>query len=124
METIETYASEYRGTWIHPKLINYIAIWASPKYASTVGEIKDKINETVIAEHDADKTQAIADQFHYVIITVTDKLSDRITEFNLKFRQLAPRAVPNGKERTQILIVEKVNEDEQLEEQQEDHITI
>ncbi|KAA6360350.1 MAG: hypothetical protein EZS28_044123 [Streblomastix strix] len=124
METIETYASEYRGTWIHPKLINYIAIWASPKYASTVGEIMDKINETVIAEHEADKTQAIADQFHYVINTVTDTLSDRITDLNQQVRQLVPRAVPNGKERTYILIVEEVNEDEQLEEQQEDHITI
>ncbi|KAA6384161.1 MAG: hypothetical protein EZS28_020313 [Streblomastix strix] len=84
----------------------------------------DKINETVIAEHDADKTQAIADQFHYVINTVTDTLSDRITDLNQQVRQLAPRAVPNGKERTYILIVEEVNEDEQLEEQQEDQITI
>ncbi|KAA6397025.1 MAG: hypothetical protein EZS28_007443 [Streblomastix strix] len=84
----------------------------------------DKINETVIAEHETDKTQAIADQFHYVINTVTDTLSDRITDLNQQVRQLAPRAVPNGKERTYILIVEEVNEDEQLEDQQEDHIII
>ncbi|KAA6378297.1 MAG: hypothetical protein EZS28_026176 [Streblomastix strix] len=96
----------------------------SIKYLDIVIDIMDKINETTIAEHEADKTQAIADQFHIVINTVTDTLSDRITELNQQVRQLAPRAVPNGKERTYILIVEEINEDEQLEEQQEDHITI
>ncbi|KAA6375027.1 MAG: hypothetical protein EZS28_029447 [Streblomastix strix] len=55
----------------------------------------DKINERVIAEHNADPNTPIV-----------------------------PRAVPNGKERTYILIVEEVNEYEQHEEQQEDHITI
>ncbi|KAA6363091.1 MAG: hypothetical protein EZS28_041383 [Streblomastix strix] len=84
----------------------------------------DKINETTITEHDANKTQAIADQFHNIINVVTDTLSDRITELNQYVRQLAPRAVPNGKERTYILIVKEVNEDEQLDEQQEDLITI
>ncbi|KAA6404427.1 MAG: hypothetical protein EZS28_000048 [Streblomastix strix] len=120
----DQYVNASKGTWVHPKLVNYIAIWASPKYVSTVGETMDKINETVIAKHDADKTQAIADQYHSVINTVTDTLSDRITELNQKYRQVAPRAVPNGKERTYILIVEEINEDEQHEEQQEDHITI
>ncbi|KAA6402910.1 MAG: hypothetical protein EZS28_001572 [Streblomastix strix] len=73
--------------------------------------------------YDSDKTQAITDQLHSVINTVTDTLSDRITELNNKVHQLAPRVVPNGKEITYILIVEEINEDEQLEEQQEDHIT-
>ncbi|KAA6357826.1 MAG: hypothetical protein EZS28_046647, partial [Streblomastix strix] len=54
MKTIEKYGTEYRYIWIHSKLVNYFAIWASPKYASTVGEIMDKINERVIAEHNAD----------------------------------------------------------------------
>ncbi|KAA6359622.1 MAG: hypothetical protein EZS28_044851, partial [Streblomastix strix] len=92
--------NKFIGYYVHPHLINYVAIWVSPKYAVPVRKIMDKINETTIAEHEADKTQAIADQ------------------------QLAPRAVPNGKERTYILIVEEVNEDEQLEDQQEDHIII
>lgn len=33
-----------RGTYIHPKLVNYAAIWASPKYAVYVTEIMDEIN--------------------------------------------------------------------------------
>ncbi|KAA6313053.1 MAG: hypothetical protein EZS28_055820, partial [Streblomastix strix] len=116
--------NKFKGYYVHPHLINYVAIWVSSKYAVTVRKIMDKINETVIAEHEADKTQAIADQFHYVINIVTDTLSDRITDLNQYVRQLVPRAVPNGKERTYILIVQEVNEDEQLEDQQEDHITI
>jgi len=34
-----------RGTYVHPKLVNYVAIWASPKYAARVSEIMDSINE-------------------------------------------------------------------------------
>jgi hypothetical protein len=34
-----------RGTFVHPKLVNYIAIWASPEYAVIVGEIMDAVNE-------------------------------------------------------------------------------
>ena len=41
------YAPKYRGTYVHPKLINYIAIWASPKYAIYVGKIMDQINDKV-----------------------------------------------------------------------------
>ncbi|KAA6369521.1 MAG: hypothetical protein EZS28_034953 [Streblomastix strix] len=96
----------------------------SVKYLDIVTDIMDKINETTIAEHEADKTQAIADQFHNVINVVTDTLSDIITELNQQVRQLVPRAVPNDKQRTYILMVEVVNEYEQLEEQQVYHITI
>ncbi|KAA6370361.1 MAG: hypothetical protein EZS28_034111 [Streblomastix strix] len=118
------FMNDVRGTYVHKQLLNIICIKSSVKYLHHVTTIMDKINETTIAEHETDKTQAIADQFHYVINTLTDTLSDRITDLNQQVRQLAPRAVPNGKERTYILIVEEVNEDEQLEDQQEDHITI
>jgi hypothetical protein len=40
-----------RGTYVHPKLINYICFWASPRYAVTVGEIMDTINELGHAEN-------------------------------------------------------------------------
>ncbi|KAA6404138.1 MAG: hypothetical protein EZS28_000341 [Streblomastix strix] len=96
----------------------------SIKYLDIVADIMDKINETTIAEHDAANTQAIADQFHNVINVVTDTLSDRMTNLNQQVRQLAPRSIPNGKEKTYILIVEQVNEDKQHEEQQEDQTTI
>ena len=37
--------NDLRGSYVNPKLINYIAIWASPQYAITVGKIMDEINE-------------------------------------------------------------------------------
>ena len=36
-----------RGTYVDPRLINYIAFWASPSYAVTVCKIMDSINEKV-----------------------------------------------------------------------------
>ena len=35
---------DFRGTYVDPRLINYIAIWASPRYAVYVGKIMDLIN--------------------------------------------------------------------------------
>ena len=43
----KSYPNDYKGTYVHPKLINYIAIWASPKYAIYVGDIMDQINDKV-----------------------------------------------------------------------------
>ena len=37
-------SNDLRGTYVNPLLINYIAIWASPKYAIHVGKIMDSIN--------------------------------------------------------------------------------
>ena len=39
--------NELRGTYVDPRLINYIAIWASPTYAIYVGKIMDSINDKV-----------------------------------------------------------------------------
>jgi hypothetical protein len=37
---------DLKGSYVDPKLINYIAFWASPKYAVHVGMIMDKIHQT------------------------------------------------------------------------------
>lgn len=39
------YKFELHGTYIHPKLINFVAFWASSKYAFKVSYIMDIINE-------------------------------------------------------------------------------
>ena len=41
------YINDVRGTYVDPRLVNYIAIWASPKYAVCVGKIMDSINDKV-----------------------------------------------------------------------------
>ncbi|KAA6400044.1 MAG: hypothetical protein EZS28_004432 [Streblomastix strix] len=118
------FSNHVKGTYVHKELLNVVCMKACVNYLHHVTKIMDKINETTITEQEADKTQAVAEQFHIVINTVTDTLSDRFTDLNQQVRQLAPRTVPNGKERTYILMVEEVVEDEQLVEQQEIHITI
>lgn len=44
---IPTKYNELRGSYVDKRLINYIAIWASPEYAVYVGVIMDTINERV-----------------------------------------------------------------------------
>ena len=36
---------QLRGSYVHPKIINFVCFWCSPKYALLVGEIMDSINE-------------------------------------------------------------------------------
>lgn len=38
-------SKQLRGSYIHPKLINFICFWCSPTYALLVSEIMDSINE-------------------------------------------------------------------------------
>ncbi|KAA6321993.1 MAG: hypothetical protein EZS28_054484, partial [Streblomastix strix] len=45
------YANDLKGYYVHPILINYIAIWISPKYAVTVRKIMDSINENSQQTH-------------------------------------------------------------------------
>ncbi|KAA6390512.1 MAG: hypothetical protein EZS28_013964 [Streblomastix strix] len=71
---------KYRGYWVHRKLVNYIAIWVSPKYASIVGNIMDKINETTIVEQEANKANDRMNCVQKVVDDVTDFLSARITK--------------------------------------------
>ncbi|KAA6395716.1 MAG: hypothetical protein EZS28_008761 [Streblomastix strix] len=104
------FMNDVRGTYVHKQLLNIICIKSSVKYLHHVTTIMDKINETTIAEHEADKTQAIEDQFHSVINTVTDTLSNRITELNADVHSLIPRAVPKGKQRNYILVVEQIHQ--------------
>ncbi|KAA6359116.1 MAG: hypothetical protein EZS28_045357 [Streblomastix strix] len=113
METIESYASEYRGTWIHPKLINYVAIWASPKYASTVGEIMDVINERIQVEFQAQDDQtSMADFAEERIQIVIEQQKIIINEKDNEIKQLKPRAVPQGKETAYVLAVQYIEVDD------------
>jgi hypothetical protein len=59
------YMMDLRGSYVHPLLVNYIAIWASAKYAVTVSEIMDNINiQAQLLEKDGNEylKQTISDQ--------------------------------------------------------------
>ncbi|KAA6403301.1 MAG: hypothetical protein EZS28_001173 [Streblomastix strix] len=53
-----------------------------------------KIHETTIAEHEADKIQAVVDQFHSEMNIVADKLSNQITELNSDVKSFISKVVP------------------------------
>lgn len=38
-------SKQLRGSYVHPKLINFVCFWCSPSYALLVSEIMDSINE-------------------------------------------------------------------------------
>ena len=45
---MKSYSNNFRGYYIHPKLVNYVMFWASPKYAVYVSKIMDMLNERII----------------------------------------------------------------------------
>ena len=69
-----------RGLYVHPKLINYIAIWCSPKYSIKVGKIMDSINDKVHerlkAENKEDTPTNAKPIFESTISTVSRFVSD------------------------------------------------
>ena len=70
---------QLRGTYVNPKLINYIAIWASPQYAVVVGKIMDKINEY---------SQATGQTFDETKDELIAQLQARIDEQQQQIQQL------------------------------------
>ena len=56
--TGNTYSIKLRGYYIHPKLINYVAMWASPRYAVYVSKIMDLLNERIQVTNE-DQTELI-----------------------------------------------------------------
>ncbi|EAX73863.1 N1R/p28-like protein, putative [Trichomonas vaginalis G3] len=48
---------QVRGTYVDPRLLNYIAMWASPKYCITVGKIMDSIDKKVHEKLDEEELE-------------------------------------------------------------------
>ncbi|KAA6382308.1 MAG: hypothetical protein EZS28_022165 [Streblomastix strix] len=102
-----TYPVELRGYYVHPKLVNYIAIWASPQYASDVGEIMDSINKNSLAQHiifekNARRTIDRLNEEVMEQITIADNLADDI-------EQLVPRTVFDQQKQAYILILNVID---------------
>lgn len=73
------YINELQGTYVDPRLVNYIAIWASPQYAIVVGEIMNTIN---------DYTQATGQTFDEAKDELIAQLQARINEQQQHIQQL------------------------------------
>ena len=77
-ELLKGYINEIKGTYVHPKIINYIAYWASPKYQVIVSKIMDSINERAKLKNISDN-----DNLNEIINKLNEEnkeLRDKITE--------------------------------------------
>ncbi|KAA6373716.1 MAG: hypothetical protein EZS28_030758 [Streblomastix strix] len=96
------YANDFKGYYVHPILINYIAICISPKYAVTVRKIMDSINEN-------------SQQTHTTFEANTSRLIEQLqrenTDYSNTIQQMTPRLVPQDKQYDYIYSVELINED-------------
>ncbi|KAA6363961.1 MAG: hypothetical protein EZS28_040510, partial [Streblomastix strix] len=96
------YANDLKGYYVHPILINYIAIWISPKYAVTVRKIMDSINENSQQTHTT---------FEANTSRLVEQLQRENTDYNNTIQQMTPRLVPQDKQYDYIYSVELINED-------------
>ena len=72
------YNKTVSGRYVHPKIINYIAYWASPKYQVIVSKIMDSINERAKLKNISDN-----DNLNEIINKLNEEnkeLRDKITE--------------------------------------------
>ncbi|KAA6360959.1 MAG: hypothetical protein EZS28_043514, partial [Streblomastix strix] len=107
-DTNKGYTNEYRGYYVHPNLINYIAAWICPKYAVYVRKIMDSINERILATHD--ETTSIQEHTEDTINMVIEEQKIAIEEYQNEIKSLKPRAVPKDKETSYILAIELEDE--------------
>ncbi|KAA6369062.1 MAG: hypothetical protein EZS28_035412 [Streblomastix strix] len=96
------YANDLKGYYVHPRLINYIAICISPKYTVTVRKIMDSINENSQQTHTT---------FEANTSRLVEQLQREITDYDNTIQQMTPRLVPQDKQYDYIYSVELINED-------------
>ncbi|KAA6399226.1 MAG: hypothetical protein EZS28_005244 [Streblomastix strix] len=115
-EQINKYSVDYRGWYVHPKLINYIAFWASPKYAYTVTQIMDKINERIQLSHQLDDTTSMAVHADIVFnqeLEEKEIINNQLRQqLNNKQQDLTAAGVPIHHETQYILFLEQTSVDD------------
>ena len=80
-----------RGSYVHPKIINFVCFWCSPSYALLVGEIMDSINEQNT--------------------TVMNKLIKDLQEENNKLKSQAIQDIGDQLENSKYVFIDQVDED-------------
>ena len=80
-----------RGSYVHPKIINFVCYWCSPTYALSVGEIMDSINEQNI--------------------TVMNKLIQDLQDENNKLKSQVVPDIGDQHENSKYIFIDQINED-------------
>ena len=80
-----------RGSYVHPKIINFVCFWCSPKYASLDGKIMDSINEQNTTE--------------------MNKLIKDLQEENNKLKSQVIQDIGDNLENSKYVFIDQVDED-------------
>lgn len=79
-----------RGSYVHPKLINFVCFWCSPSYALLVSEIMDSINEQNT--------------------TKMNKLIQDLQEENNKLKSQVIKDIGDQRENSKYIFIDKIDE--------------
>ena len=82
---------QLRGSYVHPKIINFVCFWCSPTYALLVGEIMDSINEQNT--------------------TVMNKLIKDLQDENNKLKSQSIQDIGDNLENSKYIFIDQVDED-------------
>ena len=82
---------QLRGSYVHPKIINFVCYWCSPTYALLVGEIMDSINEQNT--------------------TVMNKLIKDLQDENNKLKSQVVPDIGDNLENSKYIFIDQVDED-------------
>ena len=82
---------QLRGSYVHPKIINFVCYWCSPTYALLVGEIMDSINEQNT--------------------TVMNKLIKDLQDENNKLKSQVIPDIGDQHENSKYIFIDQVDED-------------
>ena len=80
-----------RGSYVHPKILNFVCFWCSPSYALLVGEIMDSINEQNN--------------------TVLNKLIQDLQNENNKLKSQSIQDIGDNLENSKYIFIDQVDED-------------
>ena len=80
-----------RGSYVHPKIINFVCFWCSPKYASLDGKIMDSINEQNTTE--------------------MNKLIQNLQDENNKLKSQVIQDIGDNLENSKYIFIDQVDED-------------
>lgn len=88
---LNDYSKHLRGSYVHPKIINFVCMWCSPSYALLVSEIMDSINEQNT--------------------TVMNKLIKDLQEENNKLKSQVIPNIGDQLENSKYIFIDQIDED-------------
>lgn len=88
---LNDFSKYLRGSYVHPKIINFVCFWCSPSYALLVSEIMDSINEQNT--------------------TVMNKLIKDLQEENNKLKNQIIPDIGDNLENSKYIFIDQIDED-------------